>query len=113
MKLNLSTQAEAKSSKLAPKQMSVKFVEELRVSFFGVCLIEVSCKIDNLEFLDDESAHYFRFFNQLKEKKACFESSLFKEAEKTAFESQIAKKNLMAVLGFRTNHGAASFTDPW
>ena len=101
MKLNLSTQAEAKSSKLAPKQMSVKFVEELRVSFFGVCLIEVSCKIDNLEFLDDESAHYFRFFNQLKEKKACFESSLFKEAEKTAFESQIAKKNLMAVLGFR------------
>ena len=54
-------------------------------------------------FLDEESAHYFQFFNHLKEKKTFFESSFLKKAEKTAFESQIIKKNLMAVLGFRTN----------
>ena len=43
-------------------------------------------------FLDEESAHYFQFFNHLKEKKTFFESSFLKKAEKTAFESQIAKK---------------------
>ena len=52
-------------------------------------------------FLDEESAHYFQFFNHLKEKKTFFESSFLKKAEKTAFESQIIKKILMALLGFR------------
>ena len=55
-------------------------------------------------FLDEESAHYFQFFNHLKEKKTFFESSFLKKAEKTAFESQIIKKILMALLGFRSSY---------
>ena len=73
-----------------------------------VCLRSVA-KLAIWKFLNNELAHYFRFFNHLKEMKACFQSSLLKKAEKIAFESQIIKKNLMAVLGFRTFHVITSF----
>ena len=105
MKQNSSTQTEEKSSKLAPKQMNVIFLQELRftidLAFLEfVCLRSVA-KWAIWKFLNNELAHYFRFFNRLKEMKACFQNSLLKKAEKIAFESQIIKKMLMAVLGFR------------
>ena len=93
MKQNSSTQTEEKSSKLGPKQVGVIFMQELRFSFFGVCLIEVSCKSTMWNFLDEESALYFRFLKNLKEKKTVFESSFLKKAEKKAYESRIIKKN--------------------
>ena len=105
MKQNSSSQTEENSSKLAPKTDEMGFFcRNFDLAFLEfVCLRSVA-KLAIWKFLNNELAHYFRFFNHLKEMKACFQSSLLKKAEKIAFESQIIKKNLMAVLGFRTSN---------
>ena len=74
-------------------------------AFFGGCLIEVSFKFDNLKFLDDGFCSKVLF--HLEEKNTWFckfltSFNFLQKPRKTARESQILKKNLMAVLGFRT-----------
>ena len=110
MNLNSSTQAEAKSSKLAPKQMRVKFVEELRVSFFGVCLFEVSCKIDNMEISPWWISSLFSVLSPFERNKGLLSKFIFeKSRKKNSPRITNHKKILMAVLAFRMRWHQSSY----